>query len=363
MTKTATMTTTTKRVLVGIVVALVIALGSFFALYKVNTQGVTKNSETVLFEVKQGESFQTTLDRLESEGIIRSAYFTKIESKISKKNQTFHGTFELDKSLSSKEILTRLADPDFSKDTTNNVTVTLVEGIWAKDIAKEIAAVTNTKAERFLELWNNNEFIESLMKDYEVIPASVLKLDNVRVKLEGYLYPDTYNLKKDASEEDITRELIKNGNDKFQQYKNDLKKLDMSQEEIMTLASIVEYEASTDEDMKLVAGVFLNRLKQNMKLQSSVTVCYSLYEFDSWTECESAKNNQHDTVYNTYVYEGLPPGPILNPSLKAITAVLNYTPSDYIFFIADVNNVKDGKVYYQVTYQEHEAVRKELLGY
>ena len=137
----------------------------------------------------------------------------------------------------------------------------------------------------------------------------------------------------------------------------------MSEYELMTLASIVEYEASTDEDMRLVAGVFMNRLEAGMKLQSSVTICYALYDFESWEECESASNNQNPSPYNTYVHEGLPPGPILNPSLRAIEATLDYTPSSYLFFIADVHGVVDGKVHYQTTYDEHVQDRLLLLGY
>jgi UPF0755 protein len=113
------------------------------------------------------------------------------------------------------------------------------------------------------------------------------------------------------------------------------------------------------EDMRLIAGVFYNRLRINMPLQASPTVCYSLYEFESWLECE--RRTSIDSPYNTYVYRGLPVGPILNPSEMAITATLNPQPTDYLYFMADVYG--DGTIYFAKTLAEHEAnVNKYLRG-
>ena len=112
---------------------------------------------------------------------------------------------------------------------------------------------------------------------------------------------------------------------------------------------MVQYEASTKKDMELVAGVFYNRLKKGMKLESSVTVCYALYDdLTSGEDCEIQYNI--DSPYNTYKNEGLPVGPILNPGEDAIAAVLHPEKSDYLYFVADIYG--DGKVYYAKTYDE-----------
>ena len=128
-------------------------------------------------------------------------------------------------------------------------------------------------------------------------------------------------------------------------------------QQILTLASIVQFESATKSDMKKIAGVFYNRLDDNMKLQSSVTVCYALYDdFKDAQDCEV--NTDVDSPYNTYEHKGLPIGPILNPGEDAIDAVLHPTKSDYLYFVADING--DGKVYYSKTLEEHEKKMEEL---
>ena len=109
--------------------------------------------------------------------------------------------------------------------------------------------------------------------------------------------------------------------------------------------------------MKKIAGVFYNRLNEGMKLDSSVTVCYALYdEYEDPTDCEV--KTDVDSPYNTYLHSGLPIGPILNPGEQAIKAVLHPTKTDDLYFLADING--DGKVYYSKTLEEHEAKMKEL---
>ena len=117
----------------------------------------------------------------------------------------------------------------------------------------------------------------------------------------------------------------------------------------MTLASMVQFEGKTAGDMRTIAGVFQNRIDQHYRLQSSVTVCYALYEYDSWLDCEM--NADIDSPFNTYVIDGYPIGPIDNPGLDAIKAVLEPEQTDYMYFIADVYG--DGTVYFASTYEEH----------
>lgn len=349
------------RTKIGAVVVLtfVLAFGTTAALYSSKNKAVQKESEIVYFDVVEGDSLGAVLSRLEDEEIINSAFFAKYKAKSIKKQEVFVGTFALDKSWDTAEILDYLSHPSYGAVETE---VFLVEGSWAKDMAKVLSESIAVSEDRLLELWNDEEYIKTLMDKYEVIPQDIFENSEARVLLEGYLYPDTYRFYVRSTEEEVTETLVGNANRKYQEYKNNIPR-GMSEYELMTLASIVEYEASTDEDMRLVAGVFMNRLDEGMKLQSSVTICYALYDFESWEECESASNNQNPSPYNTYVHEGLPPGPILNPSLRAIEATLDYTPSSYLFFIADVHGVVDGKVHYQSTYDEHVQDRLLLLGY
>lgn len=356
MMKTATMNIRTK-IVTALTLGIVLILGVSVVLYSNNTKPVQTESEVIFFDVVEGDSLGSVLSRLEEENLIKSAFFTKYKAKFINKGEVFVGTFALDKSWTSEEILDYLSHASYGA---VEAEVFLVEGSWAKDMAKEISETIAVSEERLLELWNDKAYIQTLIDKYEVLPSELLDNTVARVLLEGYLYPDTYRFYVRATEEDVTERLVSNANDKYLTYKDRMPE-NMSPYELMTLASIVEYEASTDEDMRLVAGVFYNRLDAGMMLQSSVTVCYALYEFDKWEECE--QNPELDNPYNTYMNEGLPPGPILNPSVRAIEATLDYTESSYLFFIADVHNVVDGRVHYQTTYDEHVQDRILLLGY
>ncbi|MPM70626.1 Endolytic murein transglycosylase [bioreactor metagenome] len=114
---------------------------------------------------------------------------------------------------------------------------------------------------------------------------------------------------------------------------------------------MTQFEAGNDTDNKIVSGIWFNRLESGMPLQSSVTVCYALYDYEHWHSCEV--NTDLDSPYNTYKYSGIPIGPIDNPGESAIASVLYPTKTDYYFFIADVYG--DGTIYYAKTYAEHQA--------
>ena len=206
----------------------------------------------------------------------------------------------------------------------------------------------DSDAPNHAELVNNYDW----MKDYSFLNVDDLNNSNYKVKLEGYLFPDTYFLEKNDSLDDITRVLLDRFDVMYKENKKAFDQSDLSIHRIISLASVVQFEASEPGDMAKIAGVFYNRLDQGMKLQSSVTVCYALYDdFNDPKDCET--NPEVDSPYNTYLHEGLPIGPILNPGDEAIKAVLNPKKTDYLFFAADIYNKVDGKVHYTKTYEEH----------
>ncbi|MCI6068302.1 MAG: endolytic transglycosylase MltG, partial [Galactobacillus timonensis] len=171
----------------------------------------------------------------------------------------------------------------------------------------------------------------------------------------GYLFPNTYNFYPETDADTITRTLLNGQLTVYNELKDQMSASSLTVHQIYTLASIVQYEASTPEDMAKVAQVFYNRLAIDMPLQSSVTVCYAIdlnRDTDSWKACEV--NSDYDSPYNTYLHTGLPPGPILNPGRDALNAVLNPDTSmdGYYYFMADVTT---GKIYYAKTLEEHNA--------
>ena len=170
----------------------------------------------------------------------------------------------------------------------------------------------------------------------------------------------SFNVK--STKEEITEVILNNTEDKLSSITKEIEKTDLSFYETLILSSIVMYEAGQPEDQQIVSGVFRNRLDIDMALGSSVTVCYTLYEFDDWEECEKYDNLQIDSPYNTYIYAGLPIGPILNPSIEAIKNTINYKKNDYFYFVADAYEGGDGSIYYSKTLEEHEKKVTELSG-
>ena len=334
----------------------VVVLSLSITLVILALQPVQNESEVVVFEVQSGQSLSIVGENLKQENIIRSTQAFRFVANQENLTAIKAGKFRIDKSWTNKEILevlnnASLAIPD-------QVRVTLPEGFWAKDIAQRMSENTNVSKEALLELWNNETYIRELMLRYDFLEESIFSED-ARVYLEGYLFPETYDFFSETTAEAITTRLL----DQTQRVINRNQALfdqsDMSIHEVFTLASIVQYEARSLQDMKMVSGVFHNRLDINMPLQASPTVCYSLYEFDSWLDCE--RQTQINSPYNTYVVLGLPPGPILNPSEMALIATLEPTQTSYMYFMADVYG--DGTIYFAETLAEHEAnVDKYLRG-
>ena len=154
--------------------------------------------------------------------------------------------------------------------------------------------------------------------------------------LEGYLSPNTYRVYKDATLQDVIDKLKTAREEELEKFDEAIKKSGMSLKEVLTLASIIEKEANTPEDMKIVADIFLRRLEENWALQSCATVNYITGKNDPGI---SLTDKKIDSLYNTYKYPGLPPGPICNPSLDAIKAVLEPTKNSYVYFMAGDDGV------------------------
>ena len=175
-------------------------------------------------------------------------------------------------------------------------------------------------------------------------------LDQKDIKsLEGFLYPSTYYFDKDAKPKDIIKEMLslfdKSYTDKL---KKKQKERNMTLQEVVNLASIVEKEAVIDEDRPIIASVFYNRLEIGMPLQSDATLQYI---FETRKKSITYNDLKIDSPYNTYIKKGLPPTPIANPSIKSIEAVLEPSNTDYLYFVASI----DGGNVYSKTYEEHKT--------
>lgn len=340
-----------KLVTIAILLVLLIAFAGFGGrfYYTSNLKPVATESEIVEFEVVEGDSISSVISRLQEQGIIKSSTISKWYAKFHSLHNLKVGFFTLDKAWDTPEILAYLNDANNAG--AHQAIITFREGIWAKDIAALIETNLHIPANDLLALWNDDAYVQTLIDKYEFLDNSILN-DQTKVKLEGYLYPETYSFDMDATKEEITETFLNQFRKVYDEIKGDVSASGKSMHDIITLASMVQYESKTVEDMYLISSVFENRLKIDMPLQSSVTVCYALYEaYEKAEDCEM--NANIDSPYNTYMHAGLPVGPILNPGKDAILAVLHPKETDYLYFMADIYG--DGTVYYAKTLEEHNA--------
>jgi len=223
---------------------------------------------------------------------------------------------------------------------TNTVRFTIPEGYELVQMAEKLESEGLVDKERFLELTSRKE---NFQDKYEF-----LRLLDDNQSLEGFLFPSTYEIYVGSTEEEIIEKML----DGFQRVydriiKDSLKELDFTLNEIITLASIVEREGKVDSERPLISAVFHNRLKKGMMLQSCATVQYILGERK---EVLTNEDTSIPSPYNTYINEGLPPGPIAAPGEASIIAALTPADVDYLFFVL---TGEDGTHTFSTTYEEH----------
>lgn len=243
------------------------------------------------------------------------------------------GDFTFPPRLLPRQVLALLIKGDFAKSR-----ITIPEGWTAYEIAEYLQKLNLVNAARFLEQCSSPQLIESLN-----LPVS---------NLEGYLFPDTYEIYKPKNEEEVIRKLV----GRFKEtYTPELmartEALGLSRNDVVILASVVEKETGKDEERAIIASVFFNRLKKGMPLASDPTIIYGISNF-------SGNLTRNDLAspgpYNSYLNPGLPPTPISNPGLKSIRAVLYPAETEYYFFVSK----NDGTHYFSRTEVEHaNAVR------
>jgi len=295
------------------------------------------NIEEVYVEIPKGSSTSTIAKILFDNKLIRNEFIFRLVSKLEENDGKYKaGKYVLNNGLSQNEIMDKLIKGGESKE---SVRFTIPEGFELRQIADRLAENGLINKDRFLELCSKSSNFSS---DYEF-----LKDVPSNNSLEGFLYPDTYEIYVDANEEDIIRKML----DRFESLYSDeiiskAKELDMNVNQVTTLASIIERECMLDEERTLISSVFHNRIDMNKKLESCATIQFILGERK---ENLSTKDTQIESAYNTYLHEGLPPGPIASPGIKSISAAVNPENSDYLFFVSN----GDGSHTFSITYAEH----------
>jgi UPF0755 protein len=298
-------------------------------------QPVGDSSQARIVEISKGMSFHQVADRLQRENLVAHEWFFRGIARLTGGDRKIiPGEYELHAGLRATEILSRLV-----KGRIYYHIVTIPEGYTIEQIANLLATKELADPVAFIQLTRDRDMIHSL---------------NLKVPtLEGYLFPDTYFFARPISPDTIIRTLVRRFWEVFApEYLARTRDLDMTVQEVLTLASVIEKETGISQERPLVSGVFHNRLRKNIPLQSDPTVIYALKNFDGDIRKEDLLV---ESPYNTYLAVGLPPGPIANPGEEAIRAALFPTPTDFVYFVSR----NDGSHKFSSTLAEHEqAVEK-----
>ncbi|MBQ4562537.1 MAG: endolytic transglycosylase MltG [Clostridia bacterium] len=234
------------------------------------------------------------------------------------------------------------------------ITITIVEGSTTQEIIDLFVANGIGTQEGFEETIKNYEFDFWFLDELDSIDTS-----NRIYRLDGYLFPDTYNFFTNATEADALYKLLANFEAKFDtENKERIKELGMTVDDIVIMASIIQKEAMYVSDYPLVSSVFHNRIEKGMKLESNATVQYTMPREEVELKLTYEQINTYNNAYNTYLYEGLPTGPICNASLNAINWAMFPNDTDYMYFVSD----SEGYNHYAVTFAEHDKNVKTYQG-
>ena len=297
----------------------------------------------VTIEIKQGEGTLAIADKLKEEGLIKYRVIFYLKARnMGALSKLRYGKFSLSKGSGLDVIIDSLVDGGALKE---NKMVTIPEGYTIEMIAKKL------EKEGFC---SEAEFLEAVEEDYEYWFLESIPSDaEVKYKLQGFLYPDTYAIAEEMSATDIVKVMLDEFDKKFtEEMKQKANDSGKSIYEIVIAASIIERETAVDEERPKVAGVIKNRLEIGKKLEIDPTFLYpltdGLYDIDNPTY----EDTRYDSPYNTYKYKGLPVGPIANPGQASLKAALEPEEHEYLYYHTDKTK-NDGSHIFTKNYKDH----------
>lgn len=342
--------------IVALAFSLVFLFGFFSYAYVVNLFGikgspdyVLKADEGVDIDIPTGASTAKISEVLTTSKVISYPKVFKLTSKLYGYDGMYKsGVHTLSTKMSYEQIMKALTkNPKIYQ-------LTIPEGFNIRQVAEAFSSKGIVSKADIEKLIDNNSF------NYKFLDKIPLR----KSKLEGYLFPDTYQFGIYETPDSMVKKILNNFNSKFKhEYYKRAEELKYSTDQIITMASIIEKEAYVKEDRKIIAGVFYNRLKSRdknlSKLQSCATVQYIFFmKNGAIKEKLSEKDTRVNDSYNTYIFPGLPPGPIASPGLDSIEAALYPENSDYMYFVAK----PDRSHAFAKTYNEHMANIKKYGG-
>lgn len=313
-----------------------------------------QSNKKIEITIPTGSSNKQIGEILEKGHIIKSGLVFNYYTKFNNLTGFQAGTYKLSPSMTLDGISKKLQGGNGLS--VADVKLTIPEGFTSEQIADKLADKTKLDKKDFLALMKDDQFFQEMQAKYPKLLESAANATDVRYRLEGYLFPATYDYLNKMTLKDLVTQMIAKTDAVMQNYYDTIAAKNMTVQQVLTLASLVEKEGVSDTDRKNIAQVFYNRLAQNMPLQSDISVLYALNETK---ETVTIKDTQTDSPYNLYLNTGYGPGPFNNPGEKAIQAVLNPIQNDYLYFVADV---KTGQVYFAKTLEEHNALVEKYVN-
>lgn len=306
--------------------------------------------ESTSFSISQGQSVNQISHNLEEQGIIKNSFAFRAYVLLKGIQAEFKaGDYELPSIINMK----RLAEILASGQPTKEWQLTVPEGWSIKDIAFKLENLGQFQAEELFEATGIGQPKNKFNFDISVYNFFADKPPTAN--LEGYLFPDTYRYFTYASIDDVVRKMLNNFDNKITpELRDEIKNQNKTIFDIITLASIIEREVKLDKDRAIVSGILWKRLDAGIALQADSTINYVTGKN---TPAVSAEDLQLDSLYNTYKYPGLPPGPICNPGLASIKAAIYPEQSNYWYFLTD----KDGNVHYAEDFEGHKENKAKYL--
>ena len=353
------------------VLLVLLGVGGFFGYQYVESalQPVDASSkEYITVQIPEGANTQEIGETLEKSGLVKHGLVFSLYAKYKNYSDLKSGYYNLQKSMSTDDLIKELqkgGTPE--RQEVSLASLTIPEGYTIDQIAETVGQLQGEfkealTAEAFLAKIQDETFISQLVAKYPTLLESLpTKESGVRYRLEGYLFPATYAIKESTTVESLIDEMVAAMDKNLSTHYAAIKEKNLTVNELLTIASLVEKEGSKTEDRKQIAGVFYNRLNIGMPLQSNIAILYAEGKLGKNISLadDAAIDTSINSPYNVYLNLGLMPGPVDSPSLDAIEASINQTKSENLYFVA---NVQDGKVYYATTREEHDRNVEEHVN-
>ena len=330
-----------KVLLTLVMLVIVLGLGLFYREYSRKT----REGDSVIVEIPEGTSTREVTSLLKEKGLIRFElpFYLKLY-QTGNQGKLRYGTYELNTGMSLDDLIGALVMGAAEE----QLVLTIPEGYSVEQIGALLEEKRIMTAEEFCKAVKN---AAAGFRFSGELPSE----DTVYFQLQGYLFPDTYYLEADVTPDQLVATLLEEFENKYdEKCLERTKELGMTVDEVLTRASLVEKETDLSEEFATIAGVINNRLDQKMKLQFDSTVVYGMTDGQYGVDRVMYSHLKDDSAYNTYKIPGLPPGPICNPGMEAIMAVLYPEEHDYLFFMMD-SKKNDGSNLFFETYEEHMA--------